>query len=340
MARQKALNARTRRSHLTISPVFLLAAMRLDLPDAPDYAVDATDEAGTLAFGDVYESLYARSGEAEKLMPLRQRLDATLADLTRTPAPKRPAWGCDALFLTPAVYARMSVLTHNPKYLQAMDTEWQRASDGLWDAGTHFPACGAFGKTMSLADESAVIAGLARVLDVMPADFPSRPRYIDQYQGMAARLITLQDTDGLWRQDIPITARAAYALAFGIHHGLLDRQTYLQPVLKAWAGLDGDIRPDGLIDADADTSGVFILAGLEIAGLNDPATPLPTPIVVHASGAMPPATERSVDAFDASNARHPAQTQLVIRPVATDPVTDDPSERSPIPASSLRASSK
>jgi len=330
-ARQKGLDAQAERSRHTPSGVFLAAAMRLDIADVRDYAVHATTGTATMAFGDVHEGLYIQGGTSDTLMPLRQKLDSTLADLTRTPAPKRPAWGCEALFLTPAVYARMSMLTHDAKYLHAMDTAWQRASDGLWDAGTHVPACGAFGKTMTLADESAVIAGLTRVLEVMPADFPSRPRYVEQYQEMAARLITLQDANGLWRHDTSNTALTAYALAFGLNHGLLDRATYLPPVLSAWAGLNRDIRPDGLLDGNADVSGAFILAGLEIAKLDDPATPLPSPVIVHTSDAMLPETERPAGAFDPSNARHQAQAYPATRAVAPDPVTDDPSDRSPLP---------
>ncbi len=32
------------------------------------------------------------------------------------------------------------------------------------------------------------MAGLARVLDEMPADYPSRPKYLDQFRQMAERV--------------------------------------------------------------------------------------------------------------------------------------------------------
>ena len=329
MARQKDLDAHGGRPHPTVSGVFVAATMRLDAPDVRDYALRAPPESGTIAFGDVYESLYARTGQPDTLMSLRQRLDTTLADLAG-PTPRRPAWGCKDLFLTPAVYARMSVLTHDPKYLQAMDLAWARAADGLWDAGTDFPACGAFAKAMTLDDEAAVIAGLARVLEVMPADFPSRPGYVEQYQTLAARLIARQEADGQWR-DPSGTARIAYALAFGLDHDLLNRETCLPVVLRAWAALNRDIRPDGLLDGNAGTSGAFILAGLEIARLNDPATPLPSPVIIHRAYATTAQTERPSGVFGDSTARHEAQTHPATRAVATNPVTDDPSERSLVP---------
>ncbi len=322
IARQKALDARGRRPHHTVSSAFLAAALRLDAPGVRDYADEAA-ATGTIAFGDVDENLYARDGQTATLTPLRQRLDSTLPDL--------PAWRCEALFLTPAVYARMSLLTNDAKYLQAMDTAWGRATDGY--------ACRARGKAMSLDDEAAVIAGLARVLEVMPADFPSGPRYVEQYQRLAARLMALQAADGQWR-DPSGTAKITYALAFGLDHDLLNRETCLPVVLRAWAALNRDIRPDGLLDGNAETSGAFILAGLEIARLTDPATPLPSPVVIHEAYATTRQTERPTGVFGASTARHEAQAHPATRAMATDPVTDDPSERTPVPLFSSPASSQ
>ncbi len=330
MMRQKAGDAR----HHTASSAFSVAVVRLDKPDVTHTA--ATDG---IAAGDITEALYAQDGQADTLAPLRRRLDATLPTLTR--ASKRPAWGCRALFLTPAVYARMSVLTGDPKYLQAMDMAWRRATQG-------HRACGG-DRATDMNDNGAAIAGLARILDILPDDFPSRPRYVAQYQAMAAALITLQGPHGQWRPallDTAVflpgqtsgTAMAAYALAFGLNHGLLDRQTYLPSLLRAWTGLNRDIGPDGLIDGGADTSGAFILAGLEIAKLEDPQTPLPTPIVIRASEPAPPPTERP--AVDATSAWRETQAHPAPPSVAPDPVSDDPSERSPLSKPSLPASPK
>ena len=159
--------------------------------------------------------------------------------------------------------------------------------------------------------EGWVLAGLARVLEVMPADFPSRPRYVKLYQDMAARLIQLQAEDGLWRSSLldpdafpeaetSGTALETYGLAFGINHGLLDRQTYLPHVLKAWAGSQPlHPCPDGLLGQVQTTgdqpvptrpeytgmyaSGPFIMAGLEIADLGDAPAPLPVAVLPYAS---------------------------------------------------------
>jgi rhamnogalacturonyl hydrolase YesR len=101
-----------------------------------------------------------------------------------------------------------------------------------------------------------VMAGLARVLALMPADYPQRPRYLRQFREMAARLAQLQGGDGLWRAgllDAPAYPRPevsgsgliVYALAWGVHHHLLDAAAYRPVITRGWRGLVGEIYADG-----------------------------------------------------------------------------------------------
>jgi hypothetical protein len=76
---------------------------------------------------------------------------------------------------------------------------------------------------------------------------------------MAARLVALQGSDGLWRSSLldaalypsPETSGTAlitYALAYGIKAGLLSSATYLPVVAKAWQGLTTiSLRPSGFV---------------------------------------------------------------------------------------------
>jgi rhamnogalacturonyl hydrolase YesR len=101
-----------------------------------------------------------------------------------------------------------------------------------------------------------VMAGIARTLDDMPQDYPSRPKYVDRFKQMASRIATLQGADGLWRTDLldpaaypsPEVSGSAfyvYALAWGIDRGILDRATYLPVVKKGWRGLLVHVYEDG-----------------------------------------------------------------------------------------------
>jgi len=47
-----------------------------------------------------------------------------------------------------------------------------------------------------------VLAGLVRVLQYLPKDHPARPRFEQQYRDMAAKVVTLQQPDGLWRASL------------------------------------------------------------------------------------------------------------------------------------------
>ncbi|MES2444045.1 MAG: glycoside hydrolase family 88 protein [Pseudomonadota bacterium] len=280
------------------------------LPGAasPRNMINADDQ----AIGELYEEFYARTGQPGMLMPLRQRMDYTLASLTLTPAPKQLVWWwCDALFMAPPVMARLSVLTGDPAYLKAMDVQWWRTFDRLWDdeEGLYFrderfvTRRSENGKKIFWSRGMGwVVAGAARVLDSMPADFPSRPRYLDTFRTMLARLARLQQPDGLWTASLldrealpgPETSGSAfivYAMAWGINHGVLDRATYLPHVLRGWAGLTANIQPNGLLGhvqrtgdqpvptAASDTglygTGALLLAGLEVMELGKPVTALP-----------------------------------------------------------------
>lgn len=270
--------------------------------------------ADDIAIGDLYQELYARRGQEGVLMPLRQRLDWQVPHLNRSvETPALVWWWADALYMAPPVFARMSVLTGDPKYRIAADKEWRRTAARLWQPQERLflrderfvDRTSANGKRIYWSRANGwVMGGLARWLESLPADFAGRGYYVDIFQKMASRLIELQQPDGLWRASLldpkaypePETSGSAfhvYALAWGINHGLLDRTKYLPHVLKGWAALNRHVLPNGLIGAAQKTgdqpvstrpdevglyaTGAYLLAGLEMMDLHGPVQPLPEP---------------------------------------------------------------
>jgi len=86
------------------------------------------------------------------------------------------------------------------------------------------------------------------VLQQLPKDAPSRPKYIALLKEMAAESLAIQGKDGLWRPgmldeasyplpEVSGSAFVAYALAYGVNQGILDRKSYWPAVEKAWAGM-------------------------------------------------------------------------------------------------------
>jgi rhamnogalacturonyl hydrolase YesR len=136
-----------------------------------------------------------------------------------------------------------------------------------------------------------VFAGIARILEYLPKNDPSRGRYLEIFRRQAAALIKRQGADGLWRANLddaeqfpnPETSGTGFfcfGLAWGINHGVLSRGEYLPAVEKAWKGLTQSLSPEGkvlwgqLVDdqphqvARNETheyvTGAFLLAGSEV----------------------------------------------------------------------------
>jgi rhamnogalacturonyl hydrolase YesR len=320
--------------------------------------------ADDLAIGDLYQELYARRGQQGVIMPLQQRLDFMLPHLNRSQETEALVWWwCDALFMAPPVLARHSSLTGDPRYLRAMDKEWRRTAARLWveqdrlflrdERFRNQDHQGAGGKPIYWARGNGwVMGGLARTLEAMPADFEGRGFYTGIFQKMASRVIGLQQADGLWRSDLndpksfpePETSGSAffvYALAWGINHGLLERQTYQTAVTKGWAALNRHVLPNGLVGAAQKTgdrpvptsaddvgpyaTGAYLLAGLEMMDLNGAAQALPEPALARDDDATilattPQPTAPKTVVGEAEKARR-EQEMRATRALAYDPAT-------------------
>lgn len=92
-------------------------------------------------------------------------------------------------------------------------------------------------------------AGMALVLDRLPADSPHRARILAGYRQMMATLLKYQRADGLWCQlvdrpgdarnwgETSCTAMFAYAYMVGLRRGWLDGDAYGPAVRKAYLAL-------------------------------------------------------------------------------------------------------
>jgi rhamnogalacturonyl hydrolase YesR len=101
-----------------------------------------------------------------------------------------------------------------------------------------------------------VMGGLVNVLEYLPADYPSRAKYVEQFRQMAEALAAIQSPDGLWRSglldpdayelpEVSGSAFVTYGIAYGVNHNILDRAKYQPVVEKAWKGMLSHIYADG-----------------------------------------------------------------------------------------------
>jgi rhamnogalacturonyl hydrolase YesR len=260
-----------------------------------------------------YAELFFRDHDAAEIAPSRERLDFILSHpaaggLEFVGENRNTQWSwCDSLFMAPPAWVRMWKATGDARYLEFAVAQWWRTSDYLYDRdehlffrdSTYFTRREANGKKVFWSRGNGwVLGGLARVLEFLPSDHPLRGRFEQQFREMAAKLVSIQQPDGFWRSSLldpehyPAkeesgTGFYCYGLAWGVNHGLLDRATYLPPVLKAWVALNECVEPDGRlihvqpIGADPKKFdpqmtepfgvGCFLLAGSEVAKMAEPA---------------------------------------------------------------------
>lgn len=215
------------------------------------------------ALGQAYLDLYRQDPKPERLANTKSIMDRLVV---RPDDPNKLLWWwCDALFMSPPVLVRTYAITHDRKYLDYMDHEWWLTSASLYDPQEHLY----FRDSRYLTQKQEngkklfwsrgngwVMGGLANVLEFMPADYPSRSKYVEQLQQMAAKLAEIQSPDGLWRSglldpdayELPEVSGSAfitYGIAYGINHHLLDRAKYQPVVEKAWKGMLSHVYADG-----------------------------------------------------------------------------------------------
>jgi rhamnogalacturonyl hydrolase YesR len=218
-------------------------------------------------------------------------------------------WWCDALFMAPPVIAYYSKLTGEEQYLDAMHKFYMETYDLLFDQeeklfardlryvwkGDDKDIKEANGEKVFWSRGNGwVIGGLALILEQMPGDYEHRPFYENLLKTMAARLKEIQYEDGLWRTsllspesynhgEVSGSGFFAFALAWGINNGLLDKNEYEPVVAKAWKALRQCQHEDGMVGwvqnigdspkpADKDSwqnygTGAFLLAGSEVVKL-------------------------------------------------------------------------
>jgi unsaturated rhamnogalacturonyl hydrolase len=228
---------------------------------------DRFPHADDQALGKAYMQLHLADPKASR-KPVRMANTKEIMDrlVVRPDDPNKLLWWwCDALYMAPPVLSRVYVATGDRKYLDYMDRQWWLTSATLYDSEQHL----FFRDSRYLTQKQAngqklfwsrgngwVMGALVKVLQTMPADYPSRPKYVQQFKEMAAKVASIQSKDGLWRSglldpdayELPEVSGSAfftYAIAYGINERILDRATYLPVVEKSWKGMLSHIYADG-----------------------------------------------------------------------------------------------
>ncbi|MDR2956278.1 MAG: glycoside hydrolase family 88 protein [Prevotella sp.] len=221
-------------------------------------------------------------------------------------------WWCDALFMAPPVLVKLGLETKNSNYLKYSDNYFKECYDLLYnkeerlfardlnyviknDGKDRYEANGK--KIFWSRGNGWVLGGLVRIMKELPADYSNRTFYEELFKDMCARIMSLQQEDGLWRAslldpdsypggEVSGSGFFCYALAWGVNNGFLDSNTYRPVIEKAWIALNGCVNKDGRvgwvqpIGADPRKNfkedswevygtGAFLLAGSEVIKMYD-----------------------------------------------------------------------
>jgi len=299
-------------SEVSSSPRFKAAMVRMGetnawkLGERPYHADDH-------AVGQTYADLYSLEHDPRMIGPMRSTFDFILAhqkddnllfDKVRNPDfLDRWSW-CDSLFMSPPAWAKLSLATGDSRYLDFAASKWWVTSDYLYQSEEHLYFRDSTYKTQRERNGKKVfwsrgngwvIAGAVRMLQAMPKEYPSRPRFLAQYQEMALAISALQTPDGFWHSSLldpgsyPMkessgTGFFCFALAWGLNQGVLDRSRVEPSVRKAWVALQSCVEPSGRLNHvqpvgstpvifDEESTepygvGAFLLAASEMAKLS------------------------------------------------------------------------
>ena len=244
------------------------------------------------AAGQVYIRLYQLSNKSSDLSGITESING----MVKSTVDNEWTW-IDAINMSMPDFAELGSIDNNTNYYTKMYAlySYTKYSLGLYDSTT-----GLWWENSTYANTSTywsrgngwVFAAHAKVLSVLPESDPHYAEYLSTFTTMAQALAARQQPGGYWNSDLGGTDDAGpessgtsfflYGLAWGLNNGILDQNTYLPIVEKAWnffvntaiqpSGLLGYVEPSGSGPGPTSATttedfgvGAFLLAGRQMA---------------------------------------------------------------------------
>ena len=260
--------------------------------------------------GQMYIELYRKFKDRKMIEPTMEQfnfiiLHPALTSLHWNTPYHQDRWNwCDALFMSPPVWAKLYNITGEKKYLDFMLKEYKATTDFLFDKNESLyyrderykSQLDNGTKIFWSRGNGWVFAGLANILNELNPQSKEYKYFLKIYRKMAAKLLQIQTPEGHWSMSLlgqefyptPETSGSSfyvYGLAWGINNGILDKATYLPAVEKGWktlvshvteGGMLGYVQPIGAAPGKAWPdktevygTGAFLSAGSEVYKLYD-----------------------------------------------------------------------
>lgn len=224
--------------------------------------------------GQMYCELYRKYGEKKMIVPTIEQFEYIMYHPAKTSFKwvgnkyyKHDRWSwCDALFMSPPVWAKLYNINDDERFLDFMFEEYKATTDFLFDEE----------ESLYYRDESYmgkldngtkifwgrgngwVFAGLANILAELDPKSKEYKYFLDIYKKMAKRLLELQTDKGHWAMSLlgdefyptPETSGSSFfvfGLAWGINNGILDADKYKDAVFKGWKAMSSYVTDEGML---------------------------------------------------------------------------------------------
>ena len=219
------------------------------------YSYGETDD--YVLFGDwqicfqTYADLYNLLPDDRRIRRARQVMEYEMS------TPRNDYWWwADGLYMVMPVMTKLHRITGDSRYLDKLyeyvlysDSIMLDKETGLYyrDGKYVYPGHKSVNdkKDFWARGDGWVLAGLAKVIGDLPADYRHRRFFIDKYVRLADAVVATQQPDGYWTRSMMDpdhapgcetsgTAFFTYGLLWGINNGYLNAPRYLDAALKGW----------------------------------------------------------------------------------------------------------
>ena len=222
--------------------------------------------------GQMYCELFKKYGDKKMIEPTQKQFGYILyhpavSSLNWESPFNQDRWSwCDALFMSPPVWASLYKITGEQKYLDFMVGEFKATTDFLFDKkeNLYYRDQSYMGKLDNGTKifwgrgNGWVFAGLTNILSELDPKSKEYKYFVTIYKKMAKRLLEIQTPQGHWAMSLlgqkfyptPETSGSSffvYGLAWGINRGILEADTYQSAVFKGWKAMASYITEDGML---------------------------------------------------------------------------------------------
>ncbi|MCF7568328.1 glycoside hydrolase family 88 protein [Sabulilitoribacter arenilitoris] len=222
--------------------------------------------------GQMYLDLYKKYGNQNMIEPTKKQFDFIMLH----PAQTKMNWDalycqdrwnwCDALFMSPPVWAKLYNITKEKKYLDFLMVEYKATTDFLFDEDenlyyrdeNYIEKRDNGTKVFWARGNGWVFAGLVNILNELDSKSHEYKYFLNIYKRMAEKLLKIQTPEGHWAMSLlgqkyyptPETSGSSffiYGLAWGINNGVLDKAKYGKAVDKGWKAMVSHVTEDGML---------------------------------------------------------------------------------------------